>query len=247
MESPQHTPRESTAPRAEPSRIPDAQILGIAGEALSEFSGRAWTVEPGPLLRGPGTTAVRLGPPHVDSFRHVDLEFLLDAQQPAGTSLIDCATGLDADPVTAIRQAVGSWIDTTASVALELLERQGRFAGHFPPDSPEGFPGWHTIIGGSAGWGFDGGARLKQEWFARTCPWTTLAPVIAPGLDRDALNGIRMFVGQGGDYLSCEVSINGRLHEPSSRALAELDWPRTEKMSTARIFLLLAGRESADG
>ena len=73
---------------------------------------------------------------------------------------------------------------------------------------------------------------------ADTSSWAELTPVIAVGADRPFLNGVRLFVGQGGDFTNCEVRINGVLHEPSSAALAVMDWPRTEKMSTARVFLL---------
>ena len=74
---------------------------------------------------------------------------------------------------------------------------------------------------------------------AETSPWAELAPVIVPGLGRPFLNGVRLFVGQGGDFTQCEIRINGVFHEPSSAALAVMDWPRTKTMSTARAFLLL--------
>lgn len=61
--------------------------------------------EPGPLLKGPGTLGVRSGPRHSDSYRHIDLEFLLNVDRAAETSPPDCATGLAADPGEAARQA----------------------------------------------------------------------------------------------------------------------------------------------
>jgi hypothetical protein len=63
--------------------------------------------------------------------------------------------------------------------------------------------------------------------------------VIAAGLTRPFLNGVRIFIDQGGDYESCEVKINGAPHEPSAAALAAMNWPRTAQMSTAKVFLLL--------
>jgi hypothetical protein len=72
-------------------------------------------------------------------------------------------------------------------------------------------------------------------------PWSTLAPVITPGLDRPFLNELRMLVGQGGDYAECEIRINGQRHEPSAAALAALDWPRTKGFGLARTFILLVG------
>lgn len=230
-----------------PARLPDERILEIVGEGLAEFSGHEWTVRPGPLLKGPGTVGVRIASADADDFRHVDLEFLLNVANPERTGLVDCTSGLAAEPEAAIRQAVGAWLDTTASVALEVLEQNGRYAQRFGPDEAEGFPGWHTIVGGVCGWGFGEDARSKQDWFAGTRPWTALAPVLAAGLDRRYLNGIRIFVGQGGRFQSCEVRVNGRLNGPATAALAGMDWPRTEKMSTARVYLLLVHQEeSAD-
>ena len=86
-------------------------------------------------------------------------------------------------------------------------------------------------------------ANRKQEWFADNAPWHMMVPEINSGLDRPALNGVRLFVGQGGESVSCEVRINGRRHEPASAALAAMDWPRSEKMSVARTFLLLVHPE----
>ncbi|HEV2639189.1 MAG TPA: DUF6348 family protein [Actinocrinis sp.] len=238
-------PAEAGTDESEPASLPDEQILEIVGEHLAELSGYPWTLQPGPLLKGPGTVGVRIAAPDVQNFRHVDLEILLNVDNPEETGLVDCTSGLAAEPREAIGQAVSAWCDTTACVALEVLEQQGRYARHFPPDAAEGFPGWHTIAGGICGWGFGADARAKQAWFHDSCPWTALAPEISAGLDRRYLNGIRLFVGQGGDFQSCEVKINGRLHAPSTAALAELDWPRTERMSTARIFLLLVHQEES--
>ena len=94
---------------------------------------------------------VRLGPRHSDSYRHIDLEFLLNVDRPAETSLADCATGLAADPEEAAAQAIAAWADTTAAVALEVLEQRGGYAAHFSPAAPGGFPGWHAIVGGVSG------------------------------------------------------------------------------------------------
>ena len=106
-----------------------------------------------------------------------------------------------------------------------------------------GFPGWHAIVGGIDGWGFDDEARAKQEWFALAHPWTELAPHLEGSLDRPNLNGVRLMLGQGGAYQTAEVRINGRLHEAAGQALLAMDWPRTEKMNVAHLFLLLVHRE----
>jgi hypothetical protein len=224
---------------AEPAPLPDERVLEIAGIKLAELTGKEWRVEPGPLLKGPGSLGVRLGPRHSDSYRHNDLEFLLNVERAAETSLPDCATGLAADPEEATRQAIAVWADTTASVALELLEQRGRYATHFAPATPGCFPGWHAIVGGVSGWGVGEDSAAKRSWVADTHPWAALAPVIAAGLTRPFLNGVRIFIGQGGSYENCEVKINGVAHVPSGIALTAMNWPRTAQMSTAKVFLVL--------
>jgi hypothetical protein len=225
-----------------PAPLADDRVLELAGTHLAELTSKEWRVQGGPLLKGPGTSGVRVGQRHDDSFRHVDLEFLLNVDREE-TSLLDCSTGLAADPEEATRQAIAAWADTTASVALEMLTQEGKYATHLSPGAPDGFQGWHAIVGAVSTWGFGEDASAKGQWIADTSPWAELAPVITPGLNRPFLNGVRLFVGQGADSTHCEVRINGNFHEPSSAALAVMDWPHTEKMSTARVFLLLVHPE----
>jgi hypothetical protein len=240
-----HSRISDTKATVPPGPLPAERVLEIVGSKLAEF-GSEWVLEPGPLLRGPQTLAVRLGTPHSDSFRHVDLEFLVGVGLPAETVIPDCASGLAADPEEAVRQAVASWADTTGCVVLEFTEQRGRLATHFPPGAGGGFPGWHAIIGSASGWGFGDESSLKQQWFADTSPWIELAPLITAGLDRQYLNGVRLYVGQGRDYQSCEVKINGHLDDASTAALSAMSWPRTVRMSGARVFLLLV-HPSDDG
>ncbi len=164
---------------AEPAPLPDERVLEMAGIKLAELTGTQWRVEPGPLLEGPGTLGVRPGPRHSDSYRHFDLEFLLNVDRAAETSLPDCAVALASDPGEAAREAIAAWADTTAVVALELLDRQGRYATHFAARAPGCFPGWHAIVGGVSGWGAGEDSAAKRQWVADTWPWAELAPVIA--------------------------------------------------------------------
>jgi hypothetical protein len=228
---------------AEPAPLPDERVLEMGGIKLAELTGTQWRVEPGPLLKGPGTLGVRPGPRHSDSYRHFDLEFLLNVDRAAETSLPDCAVALASDPGEAAREAIAAWADTTAVVALELLDRQGRYATHFAARAPGCFPGWHAIVGGVSGWGAGEDSAAKRQWVADTWPWAELAPVMAAGLTRPFLNGVRIFIGQGGDCVNCEVKINGTPHAPSAAALAAMNWPRTAQMSTAKVFLLLVHPE----
>jgi hypothetical protein len=83
-----------------------------------------------------------------------------------------------------------------------MIEQRGNYAGHFRAADPGGFAGWHAIVGGVTGW--SAGSRSKQEWFLQATPWSELAPVITPALDRPYVNGIRMLVGQGGPRRTVE-------------------------------------------
>lgn len=223
----------------EPLRLSDERVLEIVGETLTDFVGGEWTMRPGPLLKGPGSVGVRMGTSHDASYRHVDLEFLLSVDHPVQTSLINCAMGLAEDPEEAARQAVASWRDTTATVGLEMVTREGRYANHYGSTDAQGFPGWHTIVGSIVGWGHPDAARQRQMWFADNHPWTALAPLLLPELDRPELNGIRLLQGYGSGLRSAEVRINGRPNEDAAAALDAMDWPRTEKFGIAHLFLLL--------
>lgn len=226
--------------RPTPQPLPAERVLELAAPMLAEVGGE-WRLTDGPMLRS-GSLGVRVLPADSDDYRHLDLEILLNADRPDVPTITDCTLGLAADPIEATRQAIKAWIDTCLVTILELIEQRGRLATHLRSSDQGGFAGWHAIVGSVTGWSLDGSQR-KQEWFAEAMPWSTLAPVIASGLDRPHLNGVRMLVGQGGDYSECEVRINGRRHEPSTAALAALDWPRTERFSLARTFVLLVSPE----
>ena len=234
-------------PPASPQPLSPERVLEIVGDKLAEIGGQ-WSVESGPLLRGPSSLGVRLSAsPHTDDHRHLDLEFLVGIGTPNETAIADCTSGLSPDPEEAVRQGVAQWIDTTASAVLELAEHRGRLAAHFQPGNPGEFRGWHAIGGSAVAWGIGPDVTGKAQWMSDTMPWTGLAPLLADDLDREYLNGIRLFIGQSSTFQSIEVKVNGRLHEKASAALAAMDWPRTEKMTTAKTFLLLAHRTPADG
>ncbi|MEH1166417.1 DUF6348 family protein [Micromonospora sp. CPCC 205539] len=225
-------------PHPTPQPLSPERVLELAAPMLAKVGGE-WRLTDGPMLRS-GSLGVRLLPSHSDDYRHLDLEILLNADRPDVPTVVDCTLGLAADPVEAARQAIQAWIETCLVTVLEMIEQQGRLANHFRSGDQGGFAGWHAIVGSVTGWSVDG-SRSKQEWFAEAKPWSTLAPLIATGLDRPYLNGVRMLVGQGGDFTESEVRINGQRHEPSATALAALDWPRTDDFGLARTFVLLVG------
>ncbi|XVU20804.1 DUF6348 family protein [Actinoplanes sp. CA-054009] len=223
---------------SQPRRLSAEQVLEIAAPMVDQVGG-TWRLADGPMLRS-GSFGIRVLPPHSDDHRHLDFEILLNADRADVPTIVDCSTGLAADPVEAARQAIQAWIETCLVTVLEMAEQKGRLATHLRSGDEGGFAGWHAIAGSITGWSADG-SPAKQQWFADAMPWSALAPVITPGLDRPFLNGVRMLVGQGRDFTECEVRINGRRHEPSGAALAALDWPRTEDFGLARTFVLLVG------
>jgi uncharacterized protein DUF6348 len=225
-------------PQPAPGPLPAKHVLEIAAPMLAELGG-PWRMTDGPMLRS-GSLGIRVLPADSDDYRHLHLEILLNADRQGVPTIVDCAVGLKTDPVEAARQAIKAWIDTCLVTVLEMVEQQGQLANHFGSGEQGGFSGWHAIIGSVAGWSVDG-SQDKQQWFAEAMPWSTLAPIITTGLDRPYLNGVRMLVGQGGDFTECEVRINGQIHEPSTAALTALDWPRTSHFGLARTFVLLVG------
>lgn len=218
--------------------------LALVAERLNQIQG-TWTLADGPILDGPGTTAVTIGADHTGHRNHLDLNFILNTDRPDETTISDCVTGLADDPAEAIRQAVHMWSQTTAAAVFELLTQRGQFADHYRGTEPGGFPGWHMIVGGIIGWGLGDDPTVLQQWLVGNLPWATLAPVITGGLDRDHFNGIKFFIAAQEGYEIAEVRINGRLHEPSTEALLGMDWPRPAKMTAARTFVLLVHRDGS--
>jgi hypothetical protein len=147
------------------------------------------------------------------------------------------------DTSAAIQQAIRMMMATTAAAVFELLNQRGEDAAHFAPTDPQGFPGWHMIGGTVIGWGVGEEVSAIRDWMAGTTPWNALAPVIEPGLDREALNGIKFYIAGSRDWETAEVRINGRRHDPASLALSALDWPRPEVLTSARTYTLLLHRE----
>jgi uncharacterized protein DUF6348 len=216
-----------------------ATLLTLVGERLDQMYG-TWTLtDGGRMLRGPGRTAVMLGTDHGGGPGHLDLDFVFDVDRPAETTISDCVSGISNNPAEAVGQAVAVWSVTTVPALLELITGRGEFADHFRGTSTNGFPGWHMFAGGISGWGVGDTHGAMQKWMVDNLPWVSLAPVIATGLDRGELNGIKFFLAARKDYQVAEVRINGRVHAPSSQALLAQDWPRPAELTAARAFVLL--------
>ncbi|MEV0385359.1 DUF6348 family protein [Nonomuraea sp. NPDC050643] len=216
-------------------RLPDDVVLGMVAEHLSAAMGRPWRVIGG-LAQGPGTLAVRLGDDHTGDPAHLDLDFLLNED----TTISDCVAGYGRTTEEAVDRAVQVWLGTTGSALLELLVQDGTHAGHFAPDDPDGFPGWHAVHGGITGWGTGDDHDAVQRWAVQHALLPHLAPVLKGAFERDHLVGVKAFFGGGGGTEAAEIRVDGAYHEAGSRALAGLDWPRPGNgVSYARTFVLL--------
>ncbi len=226
-------------------RLSDERVLAVIGERLTSAFGREWTVEPG-RLKGPGTLAVQLGADHTGLARHLDIDFVLSDQRPGDTTVPDCVTGYGASVEDAVGQAADTWVSTTAAALHELLDQKGQYADHQPAGAPDGFPGWHSIHSGIAGWGQSGGdTSAVANWIAAHPLAPHLAPVLAGDYPRDHLVGLKILLGGDRESVTAEVRVNGVRHEAASDAVGRLPFPRGEHLAFARCFILLVHNEAA--
>ncbi len=175
---------------------------------------------------------------------------MLNVDRPESTTIVDCVAGYGTTTEEAVDRAIRTWLGTTGSAVLELLEQNGAFAAHFSSDDPEGFPGWHVIHGGIIGWGTGADREAGRTWAADNVLLPYLAPVLSGGFERDNLIGVKALFGGGHDadglFETAEVRVDGVHHETASRVLAGLGWPRpTDGMSYTRTFMLLVHREDS--
>jgi hypothetical protein len=230
--------------RSADARLPDAVVLGVVAERLTELSRKPWRVE-GSLARGPGSLAVALGEDHTGSAGHLDLVFLLNVDRPDETDVADCSTGFGGTTLQKVERAVDSWIGTTASTVIELLEQQGRLAEHLPASNPEGYEGWHAIQGGITGWGVGDDHEQVRDWAAEHPLLPALSWALGTEtLPREHLVGIKVFFGSANGQDTAEVRVNGQVSPAASRAILDLPWPRAATgASYARTFALLVHTE----
>ncbi|SDM22330.1 DUF6348 family protein [Nonomuraea jiangxiensis] len=226
------------------TRLADDVVLGLVAERLSAVMGRPWEVRDG-MAKGPGTLAVMLGEDHTGSAAHLDLHFVLNVDLPEETTISDCVSGYGGTVEEAVGRAVEMWLGTTGSALLELLAQDGTHAGHFPPDDPAGFPGWHAVHGGIIGWGTGDDHDVVQRWAVDHVLLPHLAPALKGTFERERLIGVKAFFGGGEGGETAEIRVDGAYHEPGSRVLAELPWPRPASgLSYARTFMLLIHDEA---
>ncbi|MGW2541180.1 DUF6348 family protein, partial [Kitasatospora sp. NPDC001574] len=156
---------------------PQDRLAVIQRSVVREMGrlGQQFTVD-GEVVRGPGTTAVAVREhPGGEGAGHVDLGYVLELGRADAPVVWDCTAGLGKTEEEKLDSAVRMWATTTASALVELREGGGRHGDH--ADHPE-LPGWHTVQGPAAVFGF-GNERLAG-WLAEHRVLPALAPALLP-------------------------------------------------------------------
>jgi len=206
----------------------------VASRLSSVF--KKWTVE-GDLVMGPGTLAVKVEDQHKLGPNHFDLGFILNRDRTDVPVLWDCAAGAGQTEANMIAMAVGMWASTTASAILEMQLQDGSLASHLGYDDPKGCKGWHVIHSPVKAVGVGKAPGNLQSWVMDTPLLPTLGPMVAAAFERPMLNGVKLLFGYGeGDI--AEVRVNGIRHEPASRRLQFMQWPRANQPAFVRCYWL---------
>jgi hypothetical protein len=192
---------------------------------------------------GPGQAIVRLGQRHESgSDGHVDVQFVLDEDSPAGEQLWDCVSGFGATQVDKARSAAYLWSRTTAGAMFELkYSRRGEFADHYRGAEPGGLRGWHVICGAIAGFGKGDSADRLVEWWIENPVLPALSLALSDSIDEPACpHGLKILFG--GDRIA-EVRLDGERHEAASVILENLAWPTLQPPGFARSYVLVLHRD----
>lgn len=217
-------------------------MLHLVAEALSRISG-TWEIDRDRVV-GPGTVDVIAREHRQGNAIHPDLGFVLNRDRQDVPVLWDCAAGTGRTEDEALRQAIHIWSQTTGLAALELLTHTGEFATHCAGDDPDGFPGWHAIHAPILGWGDGDRGILLQQWAMNHPLLPLLHTTVAPALDRQVLNGIKVFFGRAGGDRFAEVRVNGIRAPGATRAIEVLDWPEFNGFGAVRTYVILVQREA---
>jgi hypothetical protein len=208
-------------------------------DGLQRLSGRAWSRADDGSVRSEGTLVVFVANLHGDEAQpgHVDIGIALNPENPEAPVLWDCVAGVGRTPAEVAERAAFVWLETTAPTVLELTEQRGRLATHLSSDDPEGLPGMHVLHGPVLAFG-SGDSTPLRDWAADNIVLPALRATLPPRLT-GSMHGVKLlFGGRAGDEVA-EVRVDHVYDEASSRALADLPWPRLEKPAFARAYLLV--------
>ncbi len=169
-----------------------------------------------------GGVSVRLEARHGDEPGHYDIAVRLGAGSDA-VDLWDCVAGVGDTDERRASVAAMVWGATTAPAIIELLAGTGQLADHYSGSDAQGVAGWHVIHAPIGGLGNEAGVARLQEWWVAHPLLPVLGPPIRDGLAPERPHGMKVLLGLDG---VAEVRVDGDVHEPASRALASLDWPR---------------------
>jgi hypothetical protein len=228
----------------------DSQLehrLGLARtEVARQLSSiyKEWEVV-GNIVLGPGTLAVRVEDQHKMGVTHFDIGFVLNRDRDDVPVIWDCAAGVGRTEQEVISRAVETWATCTASTVLEMLVRNGSFASHFDYKNPDGCPGWHVVHGPIIAFGKGSAPKTLQSWLAATPLLPTLGPMVASAFERPILNGVKLLFGCAQDDIA-EVRVNGAIHEPASRRLKSMKWPRQADAAFTRCYWLFVDNRDSD-
>lgn len=201
-------------------------------QQLNGKLGSGW-LRDGSDLVGPGSLGIQIRE-HGPELNHVDLGFLLNRDRPDESVVWDCVSGPGDDPHAALTRAIQTWSECTLPVIWEFLEGRGDRASHYPPDDPDGLPGWHCVHGPILAFGHGNQPETMQRWVLDHPLLPQMGTVLSRALDRPLLNGIKLLFGGN----IAEVRVNGMEAPEASARLRELAWPRTEPLAFARVFVL---------
>jgi hypothetical protein len=194
-------------------------VLAEIARQLCDLAGD-WSVA-GDQVRGPGDTAVVLGP------GHLEIGFVVNAS----TVVWDRVVGIDD-----VSRAVTVWTQTTAAAVIEMFTQQQQFAAQFGPDDADGLPGCHVILGPVLAFG-EGDPSSLQHWAVGTLLPAALAETLTPHLDPAGVNGVTLFFGGLPGAETVDARVNGAANEDLRAALLAMDWPR--QPAFARLFMLV--------
>jgi len=195
-----------------------------------------WNSRDGSIY-GPDGAVIRFSERHnADSNGHVDVEFVINDQDPDSPRLLDCVSGFGNTISDYAASAARIWASTSGVALLELkYSRRGEYADHFRGHEAKGLIGWHCICSAVLGYGRGGSAEVLQDWWLKR---QTVLPAISPflrTLSGDCPHTVKVFFGA---QETAEVRVDGEIHEGASAALLALDWPRMEPPGFLRVFVI---------